>query len=108
MPVLIAGVPPRPKALPIATSRSPTRRSEEAPSVTGVRPDAPSSWISAMSCVGSAPITLAGYVWPELAIVTRIDVAPSITWLFVNTSPEEVRIMPVPAPSGLLREGAPA
>ena len=29
--------------------------------------------------------------------VTLIDVAPSITWLFVSTSPFEVSTMPVPA-----------
>src|ERR1700733_12307494 len=33
--------------------------------------------------------------------VTLIDVAPSITWLLVSTSPDEVTTMPVPAASAL-------
>src|ERR1700689_1953081 len=32
---------------------------------------------------------------------TLIDVAPSITWLLVSTSPDEVTTMPVPAASAL-------
>jgi hypothetical protein len=32
-------------------------------------------------------------------MVTRIDVAPRMTWLFVRTSPDEVKTIPVPAPA---------
>src|SRR3984885_10009115 len=37
--------------------------------------------------------------------VTLIDVAPSITWLLVSTSPDEVTTMPVPAASALWYPG---
>src|SRR5262249_53474948 len=39
----------------------------------------------------------AEYERPVLGSVTRMDVAPRITWLFVSTSPFEVRTIPLPA-----------
>src|SRR5256885_7400225 len=42
------------------------------------------------------PMTCAVYDRPS-PVVTWTEVAPRITWLFVRTSPDEVRTMPVPA-----------
>src|SRR5207248_4829198 len=42
------------------------------------------------------PMTCAVYDRPS-PVVTWTEVAPRITWLFVRTSPDDVRTMPVPA-----------
>lgn len=60
-------------------------------------PDAPFSWSTATSSAASVPTTLAEHVRPLPTSVTLMLVAPSTTWLFVRTSPVEVRAIPVPA-----------
>jgi hypothetical protein len=42
-------------------------------------------------------MTVAEYVPARPAICTVMLVAPDTTWLFVRTSPVEVRMIPVPA-----------
>src|SRR5205823_956784 len=86
-----------PNALPMASTRWPTFRAEESARVTVGSPETPLTLSRATSSVGSTPITVAvkRLEWPWM--VTEMLVAPAITWLFVRTSPEDVRIMPVPA-----------
>jgi hypothetical protein len=96
-PVVGAGAPPRPSAFPSATTWSPTATLEELPSGAVVSPDAPVICTSATSSVGSTPITVAWYRGPVPFTWTEMPVAPSTTWLLVSTSPEEVRMIPVPA-----------
>ncbi len=98
LPSVTVGAPPRPSALPMATTLWPTDSVEESATVTVGRPDTPWIWRSATSSVGSAPITFAIDVPECPAMVTRMLVAPAITWLLVRISPVEVRITPVPAP----------
>ncbi len=98
-PLVAAGVPPRPPALPIATMRSPTCTDESWAVSTVFRPETPSIFSSATSSTTSKPSTCAVYVSPVSTGWTLIAVAPSITWLLVSTSPSDVMIMPVPAAS---------
>ena len=45
------------------------------------------------------PTTVAEYLRCVVTSTTLNFVAPLMTWLFVRTSPERVRIIPVPAAS---------
>ncbi len=65
--------------------------------MTGRRPDAPSSWMTATSALGSTPTTWAVNDRPVPTETALILVAPSMTWLLVSTRPLAVRTMPVPA-----------
>ena len=76
-----------PKGLPIAITPSPTSTAEESASLRGLSADAGASTsITARSVDGSAPTTLAGYVFP-FANLTETDWAPSTTCWFVITWP---------------------
>ena len=97
VPLLTEGAPPTPPALPTAVTASPICTLDESPTFAISRPDASSSCSTATSAVGSVPTTCALYVSPVVTMVTVTLVAPSITWLFVSTSPEAVSTMPVPA-----------
>ena len=97
-PAAVVGVPV-PPALPMATTASPTSTVDESPSGATARPEALASCSTATSSVGSVPTTVASYDAPVATTVTVIFVAPSITWLFVSTSPDAVSTMPVPAAS---------
>src|SRR5205823_6345753 len=92
------GPPLRASALPMATTLSPTRSDDDAPSSTVWRPDAFLIFSSAMSLSLSTPTTSAWrpLVWP--GSVTVIELAPAMTWALVSTSPSAVSTMPVPAP----------
>src|SRR5450759_3640687 len=97
-PGVTAGVPPRPRALPRATIWSPTATDDELPRGIVGRPETPVICSNATSSVGSTPMTVARYCGPVPLTWTEMLVAPLTTWLFVSTSPEEVRIMPVASP----------
>jgi hypothetical protein len=60
MPWLTGGLPPRPSALPMASTWSPAATREELPNRTAGRPDSPLTRSTAMSAPGSVPITAAG------------------------------------------------
>ena len=90
-----------PSALPMATTAAPVFTVDESPMGTVCRPDAPWSWISAMSPVSSYPTTLALYCLP-VAVVAEIEVESSMTWLLVSTRPLELSTMPVAAAASLL------
>jgi len=74
-PLTADGVPPTPPALPMATTSSPTATAEELPVWTVASPEAPFSWITATSSVGSVPTTLAVYFFPVVTDVTLMLVA---------------------------------
>ena len=57
-PVAVDGVPPLPRALPMATIGSPTFSFDGSPMLTVFRFEAPWSWRRAMSSAGSVPTTL--------------------------------------------------
>ncbi len=99
MPSVTVGPPCRARALPMATTSSPTNTLAELPRATVGRLCCPSIWTRARSCAGSVPTTWAvrALVWPNRVTVSVL--APATTWLLVSTSPPGVRIMPVPAPS---------
>src|SRR5262249_16538257 len=97
MPSVTVGPPARARALPMATTSSPTWRAAESPSCTVGRPLTPWILISATSSAASVPIRVASRACDSPKTVTLIDEAPSITWLLVSTSPSDVRIMPLPA-----------
>src|SRR5262249_39397360 len=78
-PVATDGVPPLPSALPRATTFWPVAALLESPSVTGAGPDAPRSWMAAMSGLWSAPAPLAWYVRPLPMSRALMEVAPLIT-----------------------------
>ena len=59
MPVTTLGVPPVPPALPMATTWSPVATFDESAALMVVRPEAPSSWMTATSSVASVPTTWA-------------------------------------------------
>src|SRR5581483_4166948 len=101
VPPATAGVPPVPPAFPIPSTGAPTESFDESPRLAVARPEAPWSCSSAMSWLGSYPTTVASYVLPLPTSVAVIRVAPSMTWLFVRTSPVELRTMPVPAPEAI-------
>src|ERR1700722_5339333 len=90
-----------PSALPRATTESPVLMVLDLPIGTVFSPDAPCSWISAMSPVTSYPTTLAWYLWP-FAVCAVIAVESSMTWLLVSTRPSELITMPVAAADSLL------
>ena len=97
VPVAAIGAPPAPPALPSAVTASPSCTFDESPRLTVWSPDAPFSCSTATSAARSYPTTVAEYLRPVEGSVTRIVVAPRITWLFVSTSPDELSTMPVPA-----------
>src|SRR6266567_4217964 len=96
-PAAALGVPPTPPALPTPVTESPTDTAGSEAMSAVARPEAPESGRTAMSAVTSYPTTLAEYVRTVLTKVTLMLVAPSMTWLLVSISPEEVRTRPVPA-----------
>ena len=98
-PAVAVGVPPRPPALPIATTASPIATFD------GV---GEAHRLEARDVVDLEERDVVDDVVAEhlgrvgLAGVDDLDadvVAPSITWLLVSTSPDDVMIMPVPAAS---------
>jgi len=78
---------------------SPTSVWVELPSCTVGRLCAPSIWDEGdvLARVGADEWAVRALVWPNSVTVTVV--APATTWLLVNTSPVEVRIIPLPAPS---------
>src|SRR4030088_3549567 len=64
VPVATDGVPSWPPALPMATTLLPTATLDELPRFAVGRPDAPCSWITAMSWLPSEPPPDAGEGWP--------------------------------------------
>ena len=58
-PLVTVGVPPFPRAFPMATTLCPGDREDESPRLTVGSPDAPWIWSKATSSVGSAPTTMA-------------------------------------------------
>src|SRR5579859_7596359 len=103
LPGATAGVPPRPPALPSATTGSPTCTVDESPTCAVCSPDALLSWMIAMSWLRSYPTTAAVYVCLLPTSVTLILVAPLMTWLLVRISPSDVSTMPVPAAAACCR-----
>ena len=99
LPLVTAGAPPRPSALPMATTCCPIDTVEESANVTVGRPRTPSTCRSATSEEGSVPTTRAAYVPERPWNATSMRDAPWTTWLFVRISPDDVRTMPVPAAS---------
>ena len=97
VPLLTVGGPPRPPALPMATTAVPRVTLDASPTCTGFSPEAPCSLISATSSAGSTPSTVAWYFLPPFTVVAVRCVDPATTWLLVSTTPLEDRIMPVPA-----------
>ena len=97
MPEVTVVEEPRANALPMATTGSPTATLDELAKVTVGRFLAPTIWSRATSLSGSVPTRRAVWRTLELAKVTAICWAPSITWLLVMTSPVEVTTMPVPS-----------
>src|SRR3954452_13278894 len=97
LPCTTAGVPPLPRALPIATIRSPMLTSAGLPKVTVGRFETPSIWSNATSSATSYPTTCASCVLPVPPMSTLMSVESAITWLFVMTSPLAEITMPVPA-----------
>ena len=83
--------------MPIATTSSPTRISDEFPSCAGVRLLAPCTRTNATSASGKLPMTSAGYSVPSSS-VTRTVWARATTCALVRTSPSALTITPVPAP----------
>src|SRR4051794_19022684 len=96
-PETTVGVPPRPPALPRATTDSPTESESEEPTRAAVKPETFWTWIRATSSTTLYPRTFAGRVTPVAASSTVRPVDPAITWLFVSTRPELEMTIPVPA-----------
>ncbi len=97
IPVVI--VRSRPNGLPIAKTRMPTRRSDESPTSIGKRTSRGASiLITAMSLLGSAPTSLASYVFPSNRVIPT-SWASSITWKLVKMCPSRSRTDPEPEPS---------
>ena len=103
----------RPNGLPIATTGSPTWTPSEEPSSSGVSWSAPcSTWSTAMSVEGSAPMTLASKVSPssppsvtvtELEPVDDVGVGDDVASSSI-TKPEPVAVpppLPGAGPKGL-------
>jgi hypothetical protein len=98
MPWVTVGWPPRPRALPIATTAVPTPTAEELPHLMVGRWLRPATFITAMSWDGSLPTKLAACLpWP--GTVTAMLSAPETTWLLVTIRPPELTTIPVPAPA---------
>ena len=97
IPRVTVGPPSRARALPIATTSSPTLSRSESPRAAVGRPPA-STLTTARSVVGSFPSTRAG-IFRSSANTTSMDCAPATTWLFVTMTPSEPMTKPVPAPS---------
>src|SRR4051794_39030958 len=84
IPSVTVGLLPRSRALPMASTSSPTCSVEVSASASGVAPCTSAIFRTATSCVGSVPTTVASSVVPS-ENVTVIEEAPSTTWLFVRT-----------------------
>ena len=99
MPEVTDGPPgASPRALPMATTGSPTWRPEDLPILTGVSVPGFWIWMTAMSSAVSVPSTLAWYTvdWPKTCTLTVLE--PLTTWAFVTTLPWVSRTMPLPSP----------
>src|SRR5437762_3158966 len=101
MPLVTVGLPARSRALPMATTSSPTWILSESPSVTVGRLLASRILTSATSGPRLAlptPTTSAVRLLVSLNSVTfTVDARPT-TWALVSTSPSGEMIMPEPAP----------
>src|SRR5581483_2460028 len=97
MPRVTVGPPSRARALPMATTSSPTFSWSESPRTAVGSPPA-STLTTARSVDGSFPSTRAG-IFRLSANTTSMDCAPATTWLFVTMTPSEPMMKPVPAPS---------
>src|SRR5262245_2672971 len=97
IPLVTVGLPWSARALPMATTSSPTATSDDLPIVTVGRPLAPVVFSSARSALASMPTSVAVLArdWP--LSVTMIELAPLTTWALVSTSPSAVRMTPLPA-----------
>ena len=99
MPVVTLGASPRLSALPMATTSSPTCRSDDEPSSAAVTGSVSSSaFTSATSASGTEPSRRASDVRPS-AKSTSMVWAPSTTWALVRTSPSSDSTTPEPAAS---------
>ena len=96
MPWVTVGPPSSARALPIATTGSPTATSPVA-NVAGVTPVGSESFSTAMSLEASTPTIDASCSLP-LTVTCTVS-APSTTWALVRMCPSLSRTMPVPAPS---------
>src|SRR5581483_9405765 len=96
MPSVTVGPPSRARALPMATTESPTTRASELPILTAGRPLA-STLRTARSAVASFPRTRPASLRPS-ASVTVMVLAPAMTWLLVTITPSGLRTNPLPAP----------
>src|SRR3954454_13767781 len=96
IPSVAVGPPVNAKALPIATTGSPMRSSDDLPNGNAVRPVL-STLMTARSSVRSTPSTLADADVPSEK-ATSILVASATTWALVAISPSLEITNPVPAP----------
>ncbi len=96
IPVVTDGVSPRPNALPMARTSSPTSTSEDLPSLADGR-SSPSILRTARSLVGSCCTNSAVFTVPSESM-TVIFAASSTTWAFVTTCPSALIMNPVPCP----------
>ena len=101
MPWVTVGVPAAsPRALPMATTASPTWALFELPNVMVGRFEAPVTFKRATSLAGSVPTRVAAwaFVVPD-SVTVMVPLPPAsraMTWLLVMTMPSEEMIMPVP------------
>jgi len=97
----------RPKGLPMAITKSPTRSESESPSGAAVRPRGSLRRMTAMSVAASVPTTLA-VSSRSSARRTSTSSASSTTWLLVRTSPRAASMTkPEPRPVSICgRRGA--
>src|SRR3954447_342453 len=94
-------VAPSPNGDPMATTPSPTFRSEDLPISAGVRPVTPWAFTTARSVTGSVPTILALAVVPSLKLTEMEPPSPATaaTWLLVRIVPSAVRTTPEPEPA---------
>ncbi len=81
----------------MATTDSPTLSCAERPSATGRSTPTPIARTTAMSALGSVPITWAR-TWRPLENCSSTSEAPSTTWLLVSTWPRASSTKPEPVP----------
>ena len=100
-PFVTVGPPGRFRALPMATTSSPTSNSDESPSSSCRRPSA-SIFRTAMSVGGSRPTTVASNSRPSSSVTVMSSTASPdcelMTWLFVTMWPSSSMMKPVPTP----------
>jgi hypothetical protein len=94
-------VAPSPNGEPMATTPSPTLRSEDLPMSAAVRPLTPSAFTTARSVTGSVPTIFALAVVPSLKLTEMLPPSPATaaTWLLVRIVPSAVRMIPEPEPA---------